>query len=1161
MRMAGVEIPAALIDAHESDELVIFVGAGASIPWPSGLPGFRSLVDTICEESNLGSVIKVEDHRLDENLSEIQDRGVAVHKRVAELTDKPGSQPSPVHEAIVKLALAGTPRIVTTNYDRHLSTLLGTDVTKYMAPALPVGDDFSGIVYLHGSLDQNPRNLVATADDFGKAYLTDAWAARFLDRMFASHPVLFVGYSHTDTIMKYLARGLGGRSKKRFALAKDADPAFWGQLGITPIECSFTELPVSLEEWADKASYGLLGHREHVKALVENQDPSPTPDTVSYLESIFRGTDTIKFFTLYARGESWLRWAAERPEFTSLFYPAPQVDPVITRELAIWFAENYLADDQLADVAFELVADTSGSLGPDLLHEICRCLAGAAMPLPAHLRRWLPIVTRGSTNLYQVTLLEEVLRHCHSSGDTDAWLFLFEYLTEPQLALANSPFGSAVDVSLKGTDYFLGDLWENSLKPSLPTFSESLLTVVDRQLRRADLELALTDDTGRNRDRPSIYRAAIEAVSEDQYGSPLGLLIDIARDCLDSLLTAEVPEGYARVDAWAASEITLLRRLALHGWTQRHDKSAGEKIEWLLTTGWMQSLSLRHEMLHLATSAIGTADVSTADALVEELRLHADDDQYAPRRTYTWLTLIAQAAPALDSAKNALASLTEAHPELIEIPSGTEQQTQSAWTNPPPATATDLHNKLVGELAVTASALIAYEAESSRFDDRERWERLSRVISDTVQEWPEDGFGLLDAVGPGHPIVDRLVVRGWARSQPSTDRAARILQHIEALGARLNAILDEVTFMLAGFALPGTPASEWYKLNESKDLAKKCWDIIDPDTISGTPSNENLTTVAINHPAGHLALFWVSVLKHDWNATRDTWREIPTDFAEYLRQLLDTGGSRGEMVEVVFGQQLHFFYEADGEWCTQQLLPRFDWADPNRPRRVWDGYLSGGRWNNRLVAEGFVQKMLATLAHRQQFSEVNIRRLFIQLADISIYSDTDPRSWVRDLITDGTAQDRVEWAEALGYELGRLESSLAEREWRRWIADYWSDRTRSVPRDLDAAEASAMARWAVFFTDSMESAIDLALEVPTAGFGRRSLILRDLTNDRIDRAPDKLAKLIGHMLRSTEPEDGQPVLYASDLQRIYRRFFEQSVPNDVLRDIATHSMRLGVELS
>ena len=269
----------------------------------------------------------------------------------------------------------------------------------------------------------------------------------------------------------------------------------------------------------------------------------------------------------------------------------------------------------------------------------------------------------------------------------------------------------------------------------------------------------------------------------------------------------------------------------------------------------MQSLSLRHEMLHLATSAIGTADLSTADALVTELRLHADDDQYDTAAHLHVVDTLAQAAPALDSARDALASLTAAHPELIEVHSDATQQDRSAWTNPPPATATDLHNELVGEPAETVTALIAYEAESSRFDDRERWERLSRVISDTVQDWPEDGFGLLDAVGPGHSAIDRLVVRGWARARPNADLATRILQRIQDLGARLNPILNEVTFMLGRIRASRNRCRGVAQARRSRDIAKKCWEIMDPDTVSGTPGNENASTVAINHPAGHLALF------------------------------------------------------------------------------------------------------------------------------------------------------------------------------------------------------------------------------------------------------------------------------------------------------------------
>jgi hypothetical protein len=151
MHMSGVDVPTHLIEAHESGDLIIFVGAGASIPWPSSLPSFLQLVKTIRDESNLQSEIgALDDQPLDEVLGTIaDDYGVDVHERIHHLTSRTGSRPSPVHKAVVKLASASTTRIVTTNYDHHLSTSLDElheDVDEYFAPALPMGDDFSGIV-------------------------------------------------------------------------------------------------------------------------------------------------------------------------------------------------------------------------------------------------------------------------------------------------------------------------------------------------------------------------------------------------------------------------------------------------------------------------------------------------------------------------------------------------------------------------------------------------------------------------------------------------------------------------------------------------------------------------------------------------------------------------------------------------------------------------------------------------------------------------------------------------------------------------------------------------------------------------------------------------------------------------------------------------------
>ena len=52
----------------------------------------------------------------------------------------------------------------------------------------------------HGSVDGDPDRLVVTDEDFGRVYLTEGWATRFLLGLFQNQTVLLIGYSHEDTI-------------------------------------------------------------------------------------------------------------------------------------------------------------------------------------------------------------------------------------------------------------------------------------------------------------------------------------------------------------------------------------------------------------------------------------------------------------------------------------------------------------------------------------------------------------------------------------------------------------------------------------------------------------------------------------------------------------------------------------------------------------------------------------------------------------------------------------------------------------------------------------------------------------------------------------------------------------------------------------------------
>ena len=99
--------------------------------------------------------------------------------------------------------------MVTTNFDDGFvaaSAILGLAIESDRAPLLPpVRASWWTVVALHGVLtDLAPNDLVLTSAQFGEAYLTEGWAARFVAELFRRFRIIFVGYSVEDPVMRYV---------------------------------------------------------------------------------------------------------------------------------------------------------------------------------------------------------------------------------------------------------------------------------------------------------------------------------------------------------------------------------------------------------------------------------------------------------------------------------------------------------------------------------------------------------------------------------------------------------------------------------------------------------------------------------------------------------------------------------------------------------------------------------------------------------------------------------------------------------------------------------------------------------------------------------------------------------------------------------------------
>ena len=290
----GPDIPERLLQAHEDGRVVFFCGAGIS--YPAKLPGFGKLVDKLYSvlrnPPNAVQKDGVKAWQYDTAIglleAEIVGGREAVRRKLSHILTPDLSAPNSTatHEALLTLGKnrKGRTRIITTNFDRlfeEVSSRESLKISRYQAPLLPVPKNrWEGLVYLHGLLTPDPTEddldkLILSSGDFGIAYLTDRWAARFATDLFRNFTVCFVGYSINDPVLRYMMdalaadRLLGESSPEMFAFGsyskgKEIERANeWRAKNVTPIlyreHKHHAYLHRTLHEWAKTYKDGIRG--------------------------------------------------------------------------------------------------------------------------------------------------------------------------------------------------------------------------------------------------------------------------------------------------------------------------------------------------------------------------------------------------------------------------------------------------------------------------------------------------------------------------------------------------------------------------------------------------------------------------------------------------------------------------------------------------------------------------------------------------------------------------------------------------------------------------------------------------------------------------------------------------------------------------------------
>ncbi|MCU1616475.1 MAG: hypothetical protein JWO98_4015 [Frankiales bacterium] len=1111
MWIRDVDVPAELIEAARDGRLVLFVGAGASVDPPASLPNFKDLVKQVGTRAGTPPTEK-DLERLDKFLGTLEDLDIDVHSLVAKAIDLPNSRPNRLHRAIIDLARAHPPvRIVTTNYDLHLSSAAeaaGLDVEVFRGPALPVGDDFVGIVHLHGALDQAARRLVVTDTDFGHAYIREAWAARFLDRMFSGFTVLFIGYSYGDLVMQYLGRSLG-RGGTRFVLTHREDLPEWKSYGLTPLvylvpENSHVALSETLERWAELATLRRTEHRRLIADLVSTGRPaasageSPaedegtlppervlTPEDISYLEESLGDPERVQYFVEKARGHEWLSWVATRPEFGCLFAhtePTDERTRAVTQALTFWVADHFVTVEEDSSTALRIMADREWSQAT--LTTITHRLFAQDGVVPAWQTPWL-VLSLQQAPPSRNEMLDMLLAKESWTERPDLALLLFEHRTRPVLAsgfeIGGGTTPPSFNVDLVGEEYWLTSAWTKVFLPILDDHAHAILDLVTGHIRTAYRMLRSTRSDART-DTLSFGRSAIEPHEQDEIRDSFDVLIDASRDCLERLLINDPPTAAAHIDQWTQTDEALFRRLAVHGWRVRQDRSEDEKVHWIIQHHLLYDLDTQHEVFLLLEQAVPEAP-DAVQALLDATTAGpppVDHKTPSPYRRYNVLAWLAQIAPGIPAIAEAFDEIQTEHPEYgpREHPDLNMAMTVGFVENAEPFTADELHAKIEHDPEGTLAKLRTFQSIDEFQLTGPTWEGAVRSVRGCATKYPADGLLLAGFLNADDRDLRWALIDAWADAELNEEQIAAA---IETIGTwEIDEVRGHAARMLANGGRDGRPTA-WHLYESARKLAARLWP---SETITGNiVASDDRVLEAINHPAGDLAQFWTKVVQNDWRLDQEGWSGLPEELNGHLGLMLQARGRNGLLARTILGSNLRFYFAADSEWTRTHLLVLFDWnTHPTDAPAVWQGFLAQGRPDDGLLEAGLLNLYLQSCQHADELGRDRSRtQLADHLAVVAMFASAEPGSWLSDFVITAPAKLREAWASRVAARLLDLDSTESAQQWTRWVREYWTGRVESVPLPLTVAEASKMAQWAFGLPGSVSRQSTWSSDHPQGG--------------------------------------------------------------------------------
>ena len=614
------------------------------------------------------------------------------------------------------------------------------------------------------------------------------------------------------------------------------------------------------------------------------------------------------------------------------------------------------------------------------------------------------------------------LEACESPRDDDLFVELVDRLSAPRLVGPEQfwvsmgmrgPFEAtgqdpSVDIYGRGPQR---DFW--SRRRGL---AADLLSVIDGHLRRVHRIEAISGNPD-----PYDSRSAIERHPQNFALDGVDYLVDAARDLWEVLQT-EMPEaavGY--LQAWAMSSRAVLNRLAIHGWCQRTDISADEKLAWLHTQdGWTQDNRLHHETMRLIAETVPHAREDSIEKLIDQIT--AETEPADQRLVFRRLGWIAQHAPESPAAQGAFAGVQAENPELAMV----EHPDFLWWVGN-----IEVGSLPIGHIDGTSPQDLV---EGLQSDPREATAALLRLADGITPQDPmpfawtqvlktvHAAAGLSPAAGVA--LLKTLVEDPATEPEARRSLASAVLMELEKalrLQQRMAVHRDELGALLAELWEAGV--SHW-------------------PVTPGDPAGLGWLFKADNSWPGQIARLALQRIAAQGRANPDAWTGLSDNDKHYLERITAGDTHEAHLGQVVLAHRAFWLYTADPDWAAIHLLPLLDpQRDPQGAVRCWDGYLYHAAWSPQLLDAGLRGHFLAFAAHAHNCCR-DAQHGFANLAaGLCLHSEMAATDGMPTPLTRFTAKaivsTRAAFIVAVAHALLDTDAETTTAQWQRWMRDYW----------------------------------------------------------------------------------------------------------------------------